>query len=275
MKIPSTSWWKTDNYHIDMPAPDALQDLAPYGLAVVSVNTNGSTQPGWGEGFIDRFVAKQFSLRPKAYAYKKSGRPFAFVMRAVKAICIDIDGKNGGLVGALQLGLLPPTLAETSKSGSGYHLFYEVDDEWDEEFGFAALNDVINIVPGVDIRATGCVYHYNTQRWNDRNIAPLPDFIADLLKAKHEKRQAEQHRFETIVNEGDEMDKAMEEASLLEELAKDVPDGKRNNTLFAIGSKLRALGVTEWPEIIDSRAQELGLDYTESDKLLKNIEKYA
>ena len=64
--------------------------------------------------------------------------------------------------------MLPPTLAETSKSGDGYHLFYLVDEEWDDEKGYGLLGDRIGIEQGVDIRATGCVYHHPQQRWNDR-----------------------------------------------------------------------------------------------------------
>ena len=52
---------------------------------------------------------------------------FAFVMRAqCSLVCIDIDGKNGGLIHApVKLeACCAHTLAGASKSGDGYHLWY-------------------------------------------------------------------------------------------------------------------------------------------------------
>ena len=93
--------------------------------------------------------------------------------------------------GLAALGILPPTLAETSKSGNGYHLFYLVsEDEWDPNAGFGMFGDRIGIEQGVDFRGTGCVYHYQSQRWNDRPLAELPDRIKDRLKAAQQRKAA-------------------------------------------------------------------------------------
>ena len=53
------------------------------------------------------------------------------------------------------------------------------------------------------------------------------------------------------------------------------PVGKRNVTLFAVGCKLKLGEVDNWPELVRARAEAVGLDDTEIDKLIENIEKYA
>ena len=85
------------------------------------------------DGFMPRYLRGVFNSRRVVYGYERGKWAYAFVMRSMRLVCVDIDGKNGGLEHAKKLGLLPPTLAETSKSGDGYHLFYLVDEEWDDE----------------------------------------------------------------------------------------------------------------------------------------------
>lgn len=281
MKLPSTPWWLTDSYDQSEPLPQELKDLAPYGPALVSVYSGGKTQAGWGTTdngagtFMSNFQERKFNHRPKIHRLKTKGEPFALVMRAFKAICIDIDGKNGGIVGASQLGLLPPTLAETSKSGNGYHLFYELDETWDDELGFASLSDIVGLVEGVDIRATGCVYHHTQQRWNSRPVAPIPAHLLQRFSQRHTARLAAASRTTKIINEGDEIDMAMLHKELEEELAKPIAAGARNNTLFAIGSKMYASGYDDWQTMIENRGYDLGLDVDEVNKLVKNIEVYG
>src|SRR5690349_5727976 len=183
MQHSSMPWWRTDTYDYDVAVPNEFNEQeGPKGLALVKTWPDGRTQPGWGlqgrdggEGFMPRYLRGEFNERRVVYGYEHDRWSFAFVMRSVALVCIDIDGKNGGLEHAKRLGALPPTLAETSKSGDGYHLFYSVDEEWDDDRGFARLADRIGLEQGVDIRATGCVYHYDTQRWNGRVLAPLPE----------------------------------------------------------------------------------------------------
>jgi hypothetical protein len=275
-------WWMTDTYDEDSPV---LTDL--YDVATVSVNRDGSTQPGWGldgkldketgvraPGFMENFLAGKFNNRVTAFAYRKRQAPFAFVMRSVPFICIDVDGKNGGFENMPQLGELPPTLAETSKSGNGYHLFYFVDEPWDDVTGYGRYDDVIGIATGIDIRATGCVYHYATQRWNTRDVAPLPDFLADRLREKKERRD-QNRSVAASVKEMDVDDILVLQHNTEAELAKPIPAGQRNNRLFAIGSQMKAAEVQGWEDKVYDRAIAVGLDVSEAEKLVSNIAAYS
>jgi hypothetical protein len=63
--------------------------------------------------------------------------------------------------------------------------------------------------------------------------------------------------------------------ALVEDLKKTIPAGRRNNTLFAIGSQLFLAGRADWETLVRDRAMELGLDSGETDKLVRNISAYA
>ena len=62
---------------------------------------------------------------------------------------------------------------------------------------------------------------------------------------------------------------------LLEELAKPIADGKRNNSLFAIGTKMHLAQVPDWEDKLRTRGDEVGLDEDELDKIVANILKYG
>ena len=64
------------------------------------------------------------------------------------------------------------------------------------------------------------------------------------------------------------------QSALLDDLKKPIPAGRRNNTLFAIGSQLRTAGIKEWSQLITDKATEVGLDDDEIDKLILNITRY-
>ena len=64
------------------------------------------------------------------------------------------------------------------------------------------------------------------------------------------------------------------QSALLDDLKKPIPAGRRNNTLFAIGSQLRTAGIENWDELIADKASEVGLDDEEITKLVGNIERY-
>jgi len=280
----SLPWWRTDDYVLAPPLPEAFEQLAgPKGVALVRAWPSGQTDKGWGlnppegssDGFMPRYNRGEFNPRRVLFGYERSKWAFAIVMRSVRAVCIDIDGKNGGLEHAKRLGMLPPTLAETSRSGNGYHLFYQLEEEWDPVKGFGLLADRIGIEQGVDIRATGCVYHHDTQRWNFREMAPLPEHLYEQLRHREQKIEQETLRITKVLETNDEMEVLMMHDALIDELAKPIPQGKRNVTLFAIGSKMKLANVPDWDEKLYARAGQVGLGSDETDKLIANIDKYG
>lgn len=284
MKHSSQPWWTTEVYDRELAVPDDLLEFqGPEGIALVKAWQSGLTDPGWGlnppkdsrEGFMPRYMKGNFASRRVVYGFEQGKWFFAFVMRSLRLVCIDIDGKNGGILEAMKLGMLPITLAETSKSGDGYHLFYSVDDEWDPDIGFGKLNDRIGIVQGVDVRATGCVYHHPQQRWNGRPIVPLPDHLYQTLTARDQKIAATNARIKTVLANEDPLEVLMMQDALTEELRKPIPQGMRNQTLFAIGSQMCIAEVPDWEVLVGDRAVQVGLDSAEADKLVANIERYG
>lgn len=259
----------------------------PHGPALVRVFGDGKTEPGWGlqppehnVGFMVNYVNDSFWERPRVRAFMdKRPKPYAIIMRSVNIIALDIDrhlsdGGADGFIAASKL-KLPPTLAETSKSGTGRHLFYATNETWDTETGFGAWDDVIGLVPGVDVRAVGCMYRYPQQLWNDVPIAPVPDTITELLTKRRERKQftAQLIAAAAAADPDDEEALIMHDA-LIQELAKPIPVGKRNATLFAIGTKLHQAGVPDWDKHLEERAADLGIDAEESAKIITNITKY-
>jgi hypothetical protein len=255
----------------------------PKDVALVRAWPDGRTDKGWGlnpppdsnEGFMPRYMRGEFNPRRVLYGYDKGKWNFAIVMRSVRLVCIDIDGKNGGLDHAKRLGALPMTTAETSKSGDGFHLFYTVDEEWDLVKGFGLFGDRIGIEQGVDFRATGCVYHYPQQRWNHRLPVELPDHLKELLNQREQKLAAVNARITSVLASGDDMEVLMLHDEIMTKLARPIPEGKRNQTLFAIGSEMQAAGIPNWEQALSDRALDLGLDQDEVNKLGNNIKRYA
>lgn len=272
----SLPWWQRDDYEVTHPiTADFTKVAGPKDLALVQAYEDGRTAPGWGrEDFISGYNRGDFHQKRALIAYAKRQQPFAIVMRSVQMVCIDIDGKNGGFEHAKKLGMLPYTLAETSKSGNGYHLFYLVDDEWTKDYGFDGWSDHIGIVQGVDVRGIGCVYHYPTQRWNGREAVQLPQHLAQLMQDKKRKRQATAQAVAATIQTGDPLDMLMMHEELIADLNRPIADGKRNNTLFAIGQKMKLAQVKDWETHIMDRAVQIGLDDEEADKLVRNITNY-
>ena len=58
-------------------------------------------------------------------------------------------------------------------------------------------------------------------------------------------------------------------------LSNPIPAGKRNNTLFAIGSDMKEAGIVDWDILVGARAEAVGLDPDEVVKLIGNIDRYA
>ena len=279
VKIPSQPWWMTDTY--DRTNYDEGLDLkdeklwGPRGPAVTPLFPDGRTGPGWGsESFMKGYTDLKFSIRRLLHKYEERKQPFAFVMRSAKIVCVDIDGKNGGFDHAVELGFLPPTTAEKSMSGNGYHLFYETDDVWDQDLGFAMIPDQIGIVTGVDIRGTGCVFHKPTQAWNNRALAPIPEHLKERLLRRAQLRSQQA----TVIQKTLELDPVevlMMQNELVTELNKPIPQGKRNQSLFAIGTQMKQAQIKDWDQAVGKRAGEVGLDDEEIEKLIANIDKYG
>lgn len=277
-------WWMTDDYSIEEPIPLELEaNSGPHDLALVKAWPSGATSSGWAlqypdgsPGFMENYSKNHFAPRRALNGYDKNEWAFAFIMRSINVIAIDIDGKNGGLEHASELLMgAPPTLAETSKSGTGYHLLYRTDDTWDSAVGFGEFVDVIGIVQGVDIRAVGCLYHHPQQRWNGRELAPLPKHIAQRLHERQLKRRNQTENIKKVLSTNDMEEILIMHDNLLDDLAKPIPAGKRNITLFAIGHKLREAEVSDWQDKLAARAADVGLPQDEIDKLVRNIEKYT
>lgn len=284
LNLQMTNWWETETYDVDVVIPPQIADpwlWGPHGAALVKVFANGTTQTGWGlqgkngaPGYMENYENTFFASRRALTGYNKGQHAVAIVMRSAKLVCVDIDGKNGGMEHASKLGALPATLAEISKSGNGYHLFYETDEEWDDDEGFSLIPDHIGIVQGVDIRGTGCVYHHDTQRWNNRPVAPLPEWLKDKLLVKKQRRLAHQATLSKITTL-DPMEILMLQDEFKDELAKPIKAGTRNTTLFAIGSKMKAAGIDDWDKLVHARAVEIGLSVNEADKIVSNIGAYG
>ncbi len=273
-------WWMTDTYDDDNEIPRQIFDAGgPHGVAITRVWPNGTTDRGWGmPDFMEAYNKRGFKSKLNVIlsGYRQGKWAFAYIMRSMRIVCIDIDGKNGGFQHVGKLGMLPLTLAETSKSGNGYHLFYLVsEDEWDPNQGFALFTDRIGIQQGVDIRYTGCVYHHSTQRWNDRRLVELPEHIKQMLRERQQQQAAMYSNITKVLTSGDDEEVLLMHAALIEDLKKPIPQGKRNNTLFAIGSQMAVAQVPDWETLVHDRATEVGLDNDEASKLVNNIASYG
>jgi hypothetical protein len=267
-------WFEDSNlYYLNTPSPPQLSYPK---LGTVRVFGSGKTQPGWGATeFMESWEAGHFDPSRTARHYERYSQPFAYIMRTLPMICVDIDGKNGGVPTARTLAL-PATFGERSKSGNGYHLFYSIPyTPWHESLGFNEFPDIIGLVPGVDIKGTGLVFHYPNQRWNGLDVAQLPPTLVDLIG------RARDVRFQTrVTKQGvealDDEDLMILHDTLLTELnTAKIPVGERNNTLYKLGSRLCAAGAKGWEFDVRRRGAELGLDEGELDELVKNIHAYG
>jgi len=264
-------WYQEDDQYTEADLDEELDNYAgPNGTAVVKVYGE-KTQPGWGhERFMRNYVRNFFGMHKIA-----DGDPFAIVMRSLRVLVIDIDGKNDGYAEAAKLEL-PPTLAETSKSGNGHHLFYSYPDKWHEVEGFAAQPDRVGMWPGIDIKSTGVVYHHPHQRWNTERIVPLPDSVWDKLVQRNERDTMLRITPEQAAEMTDE-DLKFKRDVLLIELSKPRTDG-RDTSLWRIGASLLNLGVDEqyMAEKILAAGLKWGVDEAIiNGKIIPNILNYA
>lgn len=280
-------WFMREDYDDPQPIPRALLDVpaGPRGIGLVSVYSEGRTTPGWGTprqgdpGFGVNYAKGKFWAKPRLEAFAKAGSPFAIVTRSLAVVVFDIDRHEGaadGVIGARALGELPPTLASTSKSGEGRHLFYSVPDTWDDTDGFGRYADQIGMAPGVDFRAQGCVYHYASQRWNGLPVEPLPEHLLTKLELTRDRKIARTTAIAAAAaGTIDDEEVLLMHDQLLTELKKPIAAGKRNNSLFAIGSQMKTAEYPQWEKAVEDRAVDLGLDAAETAKIIDNINKYA
>jgi hypothetical protein len=239
------------------------------GVAVVAVYGE-KTQPGWGNERFMRNYLRQFFAHPI-----EEGKPYALVMRSLRLLCVDIDGKNDGYTTAAKLNL-PPTLAETSRSGNGHHLFYEYPDVWDKEQGYVSQPDRIGMWPGIDIKSTGVVYHHSHQLWNSEAIAVLPGDVWAKLQQRNE-RDAELRITPSQAAELTDDDLKFKRDILLIELSRPRKDG-RDSSLWRIGASLLNLGVDE--QYMSEKILAAGLSWGVPEdiitgKIIPNIISYA
>ena len=269
--VNSADWYAHEQYEFKHSPFDLMPHLWWTGIATVEVYKDGRTQPGWGrEDFVRNYWLGKFTKT------RQIDEPFAYIMRAFSGFVIDIDGKNGGIESAKALNL-PRTLAETSKSGNGYHLWYLFPRSyatWSTSYGFDALRDRIDVVPGVDLKAVGCVYHYPQQRWNSMPPQEAPKHLMDLLLIKSSVG-AEPKALKQLVIDKDEREIKRLIHDALDTLSRPIPQGRRNQTLFAVGSRLYLLDHKDWEEDILRAGRGNVLDDTEIRKIIDNIPKYA
>jgi hypothetical protein len=267
-------WFETTEQYTD-PDPLGSYDWGEsLALTRVLEDQNGElkTQSGWGQTrFMENFQRGKFKPA-RILSEFKAGYPFGIIMRSVPAICCDIDGKNGGIQASSIL-RLPETKAEASKSGNGYHLFYSVPESlWDPEKGFADFPDANGLIPGVDIRSVGIVYHYSQQRWNNLDMAPLPRTLRKLLEQKKVTKEL------ALAYKGTDLsgeDLAIAQEQILERLAKPIPAGRRNQSLYAIGCGLFKYNVKGWPDLLRARGDQLGMDQREMTGIINHIQRYS
>lgn len=260
-------WFEDMVYPLGDPIGMWITSWGPEDQARVKVyDSTGKTQPGWGE--------PEFMRNYKLGKFKADTHlPFAYVMRSFKGLVVDIDGKNGGIESAKLLNL-PLTLAETSKSGNGYHLWYAMDDDWDDELGYAGLNDRLGLVPGVDIRVTGCVFHYPHQRWSTTPLVTAPEHLVNRIQVR-QAMTVTPGAVAALVAAGDTKEIALRVAQAKDMLDRPIPQGKRNQTLFAAGAQLFLLGYPKWEDKVRETGDKLGLEDEELDKIVTNVPKYA
>ena len=244
-------------------------------LALVRVYDQGVTQPGWGaKDFMRNYLNGQFLPGRSTRPYEVSDAPFAIVMRSLPYVCIDIDGKNGGIETARVLSL-PYTLAERSKSGNGYHLFYELPlTEWHPERGYDEISDIIGLLPGIDIKGTGVVYHYSTQRWNDVAVTELPESLFELLARARDIRRVSR------VNRGGANSLSEDELLIVHDEIRErfkapLRVGSRNQELYKLGAAAHGARLPDWVRLVEAAGEGVELSRDEVHHIIANIHRYT
>jgi hypothetical protein len=267
-------WYEDDRqYVINKPIPLEFEEYGT--LSLIRVYSKGGTETGWGaKDWAEQREAGRFDPDRSVRYFEKYQQPFAFVMRSIPFVCIDVDGKNNGQAFTNML-QLPETLAERSKSGNGWHLIYRVPGAaFDSKRGFAEMEDHNGVLPGIDVRGTGAMFHYPNQQWNRTKAADLPMSLYALLEnAQRIRHNARLTAGGTLGLSEDEL--VIVHDRLATQLAMRAPVGTRNQRLYAIGTQMFASNYPDWEMQIRLRGEQLGLDVDEVEQILENIIKYA
>ncbi|QQO39289.1 DNA primase/polymerase [Microbacterium phage CrunchyBoi] len=267
--------WFEDKEQYTSDAPLLPEIEAQPELDLVRVYPNGKTQSGWNiKEYMENHEAGAFKPRRALKFYDMYNMAFGISMRSVPYIAIDIDGKNGGIETANAL-RLTKTAAEISKSQNGFHIIYEVPfTQWNEKRGFDELPDILGILPGIDIKGTGILYHYPGQLWNTHPIMPLPQKLFELVASTRDTRRL--RRLSRVnTSDMDPDDLVIAHDQLKTELAGKFTQGGRNQKLYAIGSQMRAAAYPDWDSALYERGAQIGLDMDEVTSIIRNIEAYS
>ena len=142
-------------------------------------------------------------------------------------VVIDIDPRNGGEDSFADLvkkyGVAIPETLTSLTGGGGLHLLFLAPE------GFAIPNSAGRLGPGIDVRgefgyiiAPPSIHpNGNSYQWdNELNTAPLPDWLLSLILANSSGK-----------------------GRRADPIAREIPAGQRNDTLFRIGRSLKARGL--------------------------------
>jgi putative DNA primase/helicase len=167
-------------------------------------------------------------------------------------IVIDIDPRHGGSLEDIDF----PNTLRVKTGGGGYHLYYK------NSAGKDIRNSVSKISKGIDVRGYGGYavlppsnhLSGNTYQWE--NDLPLADFPYEILERVNSKKEHKPF----VVPET-------------------IEDGTRNDTLFRLGSSLRAKGLSEEAIFEALRVENKHrckppLEEEELESIVKNGSKY-
>lgn len=254
-------WWRDDRQYVDS---SPLAGLLAFRPDVVRAYVHRrQTQRGWG--------ASDYLENRHSFALDSQDLtvPFGIVMRSIPVLGVDVDAKNGGTSTGTEralaaLGLASvPTLAELSRSGSGYHLYYSLADVWSDDPqrpGYVRVADRIGFLGGVDIKAETLMYHYPHQRWNERGVAAAPPLLLRALSARSRRASAPPSP--------SSVEARVAALRGLARLSLPIEVGRRNTTLWGIAKDLYRGGFPEWETVIESAADGCGLSDSETSVLL-------
>ena len=62
---------------------------------------------------------------------------------------------------------------------------------------------------------------------------------------------------------------------LMDDLKRPIAFGKRNSTLFAVGSQMLEAKIPDWDEHLRERGAEIDLSADEVEKIIANISRYS